>query len=121
MKEEKNKKVEVKEEKKAFKKEKKEEISERDKKESKITNGIIIGTLVILLGVFLYYGYVYLQNKDKNNNGSTIENDVKEVKTAYQLSGNGLEDFDLAFLRLENAEKNMIKIVKKLQTSRVMV
>ena len=52
MKEEKNKKVEVKEEKKAFKKEKKEEISERDKKESKITNGIIIGTLVILLGVF---------------------------------------------------------------------
>lgn len=108
MKEEKNKKVEVKEEKKAFKKEKKEEISERDKKESKITNGIIIGTLVILLGVFLYYGYVYLQNKDKNNNGSTIENDVKEVKTAYQLSGNGLEDFDLAFLRLENAEKNKL-------------
>ena len=108
MKEEKNKKVEVKEEKKAFKKEKKEEISERDKKESKITNGIIIGTLVILLGVFLYYGYVYLQNKDKNNNGGTIENDVKEVKTAYQLSGNGLEDFDLAFLRLENAEKNKL-------------
>lgn len=108
MKEEKNKKVEVKEEKKAFKKEKKEEISERDKKERKITNGIIIGTLVILLGVFLYYGYVYLQNKDKNNNGSTIENDVKEVKTAYQLSGNGLEDFDLAFLRLENAEKNKL-------------
>ena len=108
MKKEKNKKVEVKEEKKAFKKEKKEEISERDKKESKITNGIIIGTLVILLGVFLYYGYVYLQNKDKNNNGSTIENDVKEVKTAYQLSGNGLEDFDLAFLRLENAEKNKL-------------
>lgn len=108
MKEEKNRKVEVKEEKKAFKKEKKEEISERDKKESKITNGIIIGTLVILLGVFLYYGYVYLQNKDKNNNGSTIENDVKEVKTAYQLSGNGLEDFDLAFLRLENAEKNKL-------------
>ena len=108
MKEEKNKKVEVKEEKKAFKKEKKEEISEREKKESKITNGIIIGTLVILLGVFLYYGYVYLQNKDKNNNGSTIENDVKEVKTAYQLSGNGLEDFDLAFLRLENAEKNKL-------------
>lgn len=108
MKEEKNKKVEVKEEKKAIKKEKKEEISERDKKESKITNGIIIGTLVILLGVFLYYGYVYLQNKDKNNNGSTIENDVKEVKTAYQLSGNGLEDFDLAFLRLENAEKNKL-------------
>ena len=108
MKKEKNKKVEVKEEKKAFKKEKKEEISERDKKESKITNGIIIGTLVILLGVFLYYGYVYLQNKDKNNNGGTIENDVKEVKTAYQLSGNGLEDFDLAFLRLENAEKNKL-------------
>ncbi len=120
MKEEKNKKVEekeekkveekveVKEEKKAVKKEKKEEISERDKKESKITNGIIIGTLVILLCVFLYYGYVYLQNKDKNNNGGTIGNDVKEVKTAYQLSGNGLEDFDLAFLRLENAEKNKL-------------
>lgn len=120
MKEEKNKKVEekeekkveekveVKEEKKVVEKEKKEEISERDKKESKITNGIIIGTLVILLGVFLYYGYVYLQNKDKNNNGGTIGNDVKEVKTAYQLSGNGLEDFDLAFLRLENAEKNKL-------------
>lgn len=120
MKEEKNKKVEEKEEKKVeekvevkgekkvVEKEKKEEISERDKKESKITNGIIIGTLVILLGVFLYYGYVYLQNKDKNNNGGTIGNDVKEVKTAYQLSGNGLEDFDLAFLRLENAEKNKL-------------
>lgn len=112
MKEEKNKKVEEKEEKKVEEKvevkEKKEEISERDKKESKITNGIIIGTLVILLGVFLYYGYVYLQNKDKNNNGGTIGNDVKEVKTAYQLSGNGLEDFDLAFLRLENAEKNKL-------------
>ena len=85
---------------------KNEEKSDYDNRESKIANGIIIGTLAILFVIFLYYGYVYLQNKKNNSNdSSTIKTGAENVKTAYQLSGNGLEVFDLAFLKLENGEK----------------
>ena len=52
------------------------------------------------------FGYSYL-NKNKKKN-TTIKNDNKEYYSAYKMSSNGLEEFDLSFLKLENNKKNML-------------
>lgn len=72
------------------------------KKKRKIVFVVIL-VLIIMGGAF---GYIYL-NKNKKKN-TTIKNDNKEYYSAYKMSSNGLEEFDLSFLKLENNKKNML-------------
>ena len=72
------------------------------KKKRKIVFVVIL-VLIIMGGAF---GYIYL-NKNKKKN-TTIKNDNKEYYSAYKMSSNGLEEFDLSFLKLENNRKNML-------------
>ncbi len=64
---------------------------------------IVILVMIIIGGAF---GYSYL-NKHKKKS-TTIKNDNKEYYSAYKMSSNGLEEFDLSFLKLENNKKNML-------------
>lgn len=72
------------------------------KKKRKIVFVVIL-VLIIMGGAF---GYIYL-NKNKKKN-TTIKNDNKEYYSAYKMSSNGLEEFDLSFLKLENNKNNML-------------
>ena len=65
--------------------------------------------LLVVLGFTLIGGAVYLlltNNKDNNKKEVKTETEVK--KSAYYMTGNSLQKFDLAFLKLENEKKNMI-------------
>ena len=61
-------------------------------------------TLLILIGIGVGC-YFCFNGKDK-----TKENDVTPaiVKGKYTLTGNGINDFDLYFMQLENNEKNLV-------------
>ena len=56
---------------------------------------VVILVMIIIGGAF---GYSYL-NKNKRKN-TTVKKDNKEYYSAYKMSSNGLEDFDLSFLKL---------------------
>ena len=65
---------------------------------------IVVLLVIILLCVIGYMAYAnLLTGKNK-----TIKTDNKEYKSEYRLSGNGLEDFDLYFMKLENDKKNSV-------------
>ena len=81
-------------------------MNEKKKSKKKIVI-IIISILIvitILAGVFFYLENN--KNKTKNNTSKETTNEVKE--SAYRLSGNSLENFDLHFLQLENEKANKI-------------
>lgn len=63
---------------------------------------IIIIVLLALLGA-----YFILTKSNKDNGKDVISNEPKKV-SAYRMSGNSIEDFDLAFLMLESGEKNKL-------------
>ena len=67
---------------------------------------IVLVVILILIIVGGAFGYSYL-NKHKKKS-TTIKNDNKEYYSAYKMSSNGLEEFDLSFLKLENDKKNML-------------
>ena len=86
--------------------EKQEEKKEPEKKKGS-NKGIII-LIVVLLVVFLLVGcclLVLLLNRSKPKE---VDTPSKVTASQYRLSGNGLEDFDLYFLQLENSKKNKI-------------
>lgn len=84
---------------------KKEEPSKKDQQKNKI---ILILTVVAVVLAFVVVGVFVGKNLlDKKKEGKG-EVDSKEVFSKYKMSGNGLEDFDLSFLQLENKEQNMI-------------
>ena len=68
--------------------------------------GLVV--LVLLLFVALLVAIFVPSFLNKEGQPQTIETDANEVKSAYRLSGNGLEDFDLYFLQLENKEVNKV-------------
>lgn len=90
------------------------ETTTNETKEKKSNKGlkitlIILITLVVLAaaGVGCYFAFF----KDKSNNKGetkTIKNKSAEVFSTYKISGNGLQDFDLAFLKLANSNKNSV-------------
>ena len=65
---------------------------------------IVVLLVIILLCVIGYMAYANLLTGKKE----TIKTDNKEYKSEYRMSGNGLENFDLYFLKLENKKANMV-------------
>lgn len=63
---------------------------------------IIPIAIVVIIVALLFNAYM---GKNETHTAK-VEKPVKE--SAYKLTGNGLENFDLYFLQLENKEKNMI-------------
>lgn len=76
---------------------------EKSKKKNK--NLIVIIIIIVLLA--LLGAYFILTKGNKNNGKDVISNEPKKV-SAYRMSGNSIEDFDLAFLMLESGEKNKL-------------
>ena len=77
------------------------------------SSNIILAVLLILVLVVTCGYFVYTEfssNNDTNKQKDTNKNvvDKKEVSSEYRMSGNGLEKFDLAFLKLENNGKNAV-------------
>ena len=78
------------------------------KEEKSAGQGIVIALLIIMtLGLIGGMGYIYYEDNYLNKNKS-IKTDVEEVHSPYRMSGNGLEDFDIHFLQLENEKKNKV-------------
>ena len=76
---------------------------EKKKGKSKL-KGVIIILLIAIIAVVGFYIY---NKKNKGVNGS-ITNDKTEVSSAYRMSGNGIENFDLSFLKLETTDANIL-------------
>ena len=76
---------------------------EKSKKKNK--NLIVIIIIIVLLA--LLGAYFVLTKGNKENKKDVISNEPKKV-SAYRMSGNSIEDFDLAFLMLESGEKNKL-------------
>lgn len=69
---------------------------------------IIIFAIIIALFVSLVLIF-YLKDKKQNSKPSDkIESDKKDLYSAYHISGNSLQEFDLYFLKLENESKNKV-------------
>ena len=65
---------------------------------------IVVLLVIILLCIIAYMAYSNLLTGKKGS----IKTDNKEYKSEYRMSGNGLENFDLYFLKLENKKANII-------------
>ncbi len=87
----------------------KKEIVSTHKKNSKKRN-IIIAVILIILTASLIIVFLTCNKKDnkKKEDNANIKNDSKEVYQPYKMSSNGIENFDLAFLKLENEKKNTL-------------
>ncbi len=94
-------------------------VSEPNKKKSNKTIILLIVLLLVVIGVVTFFAVKSMTGKKDNkesNKENVVENTTnenvekpeKEYNSDYRLSGNGLEDFDLQFLKLENEEKNKI-------------
>ena len=72
----------------------------------------VVCVVLLLLGILCFgalYGPTLLKNLDKKNSKKeTVETKKKDYHSEYRLSGNGLEDFDLYFLKLEEEAKNKV-------------
>lgn len=68
----------------------------------------IIVLVIVLVVLFLLVGCCFLLlifNKEKPK---VVDTPSKVTESQYRLSGNGLEDFDLYFLQVENKKENKI-------------
>ena len=75
------------------------------KKKGKSKLKIII--IILLIVIVTVVGF-YIYNKKNKGTNNSITNDKTEVSSAYRMSGNGIENFDLSFLKLENKETNVL-------------
>ena len=81
--------------------------------ESKVTNKsnnkfliiIILSVIIVVLATLLILNVMKKDNKD---NGIVNSTEKTDVTSAYRMSSNNLENFDLSFLKLENNNSNMI-------------
>lgn len=80
-----------------------EKKEEKQKKKGKGLLVVIVLLLVIILGGAGAAFFLLPKNES-----TSVKNDAKEVKSVYRMSGNGLEYFDLQFLKLENEAKNKV-------------
>ena len=85
---------------------KKEESPKKENKHSVILMFSILGAVVFMLLVIasIFFLVPFLNGRKTTKTGT----DAKDVKSEYRMSGNSLENFDLAFLKLENNGKNEI-------------
>lgn len=79
--------------------------SKEEKPKKKNKNFAVIIIIIVLLA--LLGTYFVLTKGNKDNKKDVISNEPKKV-SAYRMSGNSIEDFDLAFLMLESGEKNKL-------------
>ena len=84
-------------------KKKKRKVEKKSSGQGFIIALLIIMTLALIGGMCYIYYEDNIKDKDK-----TIVTDVEEVHSPYRMSGNGLEDFDIRFLQLENKKSNMV-------------
>ena len=78
------------------------QLNNKSPKKSNI--GSIIG---IIIGIALIVGFtIFAITSNKNNSSNEINSETK--KSAYWISGNSLEAFDLYFLQLENGKQNKV-------------
>ena len=77
-----------------------EEVADDKKNKSPVFLLLIV---LILIGVIV--GALYFS---KNNKSSTTEVNSASKNSAYRMTGNGLQKFDLYFLQLENEEGNKV-------------
>lgn len=64
--------------------------------------------LIFIILLCLGLGYYFFKKNDSNKKDSiTVEKNPK-VTSKYAMSGNGIEDFDLFFLKNENKRQNLI-------------
>ncbi len=69
--------------------------------------GIIIAMLIIMtLALIGGMGWIYYEDNYLKDDSIKIESE--EVHSPYRMSGNGLEDFDIHFLQLENEKVNKV-------------
>lgn len=81
--------------------------------ESKVTNKsnnkfliiIILSVIIVVLATLLILNVMKKDNKD---NGIVNSTEKTDVTSAYRMSSNNIENFDLSFLKLENNNSNMI-------------
>ena len=84
---------------------KKAEKKEKSHKRSKVL-AVIVVLLLIGCGVGAYF---FLQPQEESKKNAQSGGGTEEEKSEYRLAGNGLSDFDLKFLQLENKDdKNLI-------------
>ena len=95
-------------------KEEKEEVSKRPVHPEKKNNTVLVIMLLLVIACIGLCVYFLGNGKNKDikdsNNDNKKEAEVKkqDYKSEYRLSGNGLENFDLYFLQLENKEVNKV-------------
>ena len=79
-------------------------------KNNKIWLAIFILLIVFSLMMLIYYLPLALNNMKKDNKDDDNKVDITPnvVESAYRISGNSLEKFDLTFLQIENNQKNMV-------------
>ena len=85
------------------------ELPQEENKQNK--KHIIFMTIcAAVLVAFIVVGIASITTYDKkmNKNTTKIKKDKTETASAYRLSGNSLEDFDLYFLQLENKKTNVV-------------
>lgn len=73
--------------------------------ESKGKKKLIVFILILII-LLCIGGVCYFLMRDKSNL-ITVESN-KKTMSKYAMSGNGIEDFDLFFLKIENKEENLI-------------
>ena len=86
-------------------------------KPKKKKTGLIIILIVLILLIAAAICYFVLgignnkesgkKNNKENNGGSTVTENQKK-NSPYRMSGNGLEDFDIQFLKLVGTQENVI-------------
>lgn len=89
--------------KKKIKKEKKKGEKKDNNKNNKTK--VIVFSLIAVIVVCVIAAVLVVM---MNNNSKTIKEDAEVKESAYRLSGNSLEDFDLYFLQLENEVGNKV-------------
>lgn len=72
-------------------------------KKKKVLIIVLIVLILIIVSIFIYKRYF-----DKPVETTSNKTKAKEVYSKYRMSGNGLEDFDLSFLQLENKTENSL-------------
>ena len=91
--------------------EKKEEITFENKGDKKSKKTLVIGLIVTLLligGAIGAYFAFFNGNGNKNSDPKKETKKEDKKKSAYYITDNSIQDFDLHFLQLESGEKNKI-------------
>ncbi|MBR3211240.1 MAG: hypothetical protein IKF71_04825 [Bacilli bacterium] len=93
------------------KKEIEEEVQEMNPQTKKtsilmITMCLSLIIMLIVIGVASITAFSQMSDKPEEKKKTEVDKPVK--KTAYHLSGNDIDDFDLYFLQIENKKTNMV-------------